>query len=133
MLTSSASLRLSGSWSNGLYRSIVVFDDYLLALNDHRIGLYPHAWINQATAGSDLELPQVPGATYDLTIALVGYRVWIGRGWKVSDHSAADPAGAERPELVRAEVAQGVELAVDVENADAGLTPKRHHDFTLAW
>src|SRR5205807_122619 len=38
------------------------------------------------------------------------------------DHRAGDNAAAERPELVRAHVRQGVQLTVDVEHADLDRT-----------
>src|SRR5205814_1172637 len=103
-------------------------DDDLAVLDRDRVGLDAHLRVDQALPGRDLELPEVPGAADDLAVALD--RVVVDdqratRGRRVGDDPAEDVAGAERAGLVRAEVAQGVELAVDVEDADAGPAAER--------
>jgi len=74
----------------------------------------------------------VPGAAedlpvgHDLRLALVARRRGLGDG------ATADAPDAERAELVRAEVAQRVVLAIHVEDADPRPPAKGHDDPALA-
>src|SRR5207302_9648221 len=67
----------------------------------------------EGAAGGEVELPAMPGAAKDLAVARP--EVFTGSGGK---GHAFDAAEAERAALVRAAIAQGVEGAVDVEDAD---------------
>src|SRR5690242_7030314 len=96
----------------------------VVALGSHPVGLDALAGVVEGAAGADVELPLVPWAGDDLTGPLVDVAV-AAADLLGADVSAQRPA-AERCALVRADVAQGEELAADVEDADAGRAAERH-------
>src|SRR4029079_10457558 len=95
------------------------------------IGLDPHGGINQATAGGDIEFPQMPGAADDLALALdvvAGSIEGPARWRRGGDDASGHPTGTERPRLVGADVAQCVIVPGDIEDAYTGPAPKRDNN-----
>lgn len=66
--------------------------------------------------GDDVEFPAMPGTAHDFTIPC---HLHLQRF--VADHQARNDAATQGRAFVRAGVAQRVELAVDIEYADAAF------------
>src|SRR5262249_4942298 len=96
----------------------------------HRIAGEPHPGVSRMPSGAYVELEPVPGAddvqgaglVVDAEAAPLGIEPLLG--------ALQQPALADRPALVRAIVAPGVERAVDAEDADLDLVV--HDDLALA-
>jgi len=111
--------------------SIVVLDHELTVFDGDQIGFHPDATVDEAAAGGDLKLPEVPGTTDDLAVLVQSHHIVAGAGREIGYHAAGHRAGAERTQFVRAEIAQRVEAAIDVEDADTGAATKWYDDLAL--
>src|SRR5262249_54942647 len=80
--------------------------------------------IDPRLAGAHVEFPAVPGTTQDLPRPLVPVLARPRRRDRPPQH-----APTERSALMGAAIAQGVELALDVEDADGA--PRDLHDLAL--
>lgn len=122
-----AYLRLRGQGTGAavyISHSSSIQHDFL-TLHLHPVGADAEFRVVEGLAGLDVELPLVPGAFEDLAFARVAHA-----GEPVRKDKGAQPAAAERAGLVGADVAEGVVVAVEVENAD--LPPVDGHDFAAA-
>ena len=97
----------------------------LLVLYFHAVGADAEFWVVEGLAGFDVELPLVPGAFDDFALAGVGHA-----GRAVGQDKGAQAADAKRAGLVRADVAEGVVVAAEIENTD--LPPIDGHDLAAA-
>lgn len=96
---------------------------HLAILHPYLVRPYLQPARHQRDPGGDIKLNPVPGAGDDFAVADPGELPVRGGG---AGGGAVDGALAEGAELVRADVRQGVQLAVDVEDAN-GDAAKLHH------
>ena len=96
-----------------------------LVLHFDAVGADAEFGVVEGLAGLDVEFPLMPGAFEDFAFAGVGHAGEAG-----GEDEGADAAAAEGPGLVGAEVAEGVVVAAEIENAD--FPPVDGHDFAAA-
>ena len=99
--------------------------NYLLVVQFFAVGADAEFMVVEGLAGSDVEFPLVPGAFEDFAFAGVGHA-----GEAVGADEGAEAAAAEGAGPVRADVAEGVVVAVEVEDADFAAV--NGYDFAAA-
>ena len=104
--------------SSDVQHDLVVFHFYAEG-SDAEIGVV------EGVAGFDVEFPLVPGAFEDFAFAGVGHA-----GEAVGEDEGAEAAAAEGTGPVRADVAEGVVVAVEVEDTDFAAVDG--YDFAAA-
>ena len=115
-----------------MHRSVVKIDDDIVAVDPYWIGLDSHLRIYETATRCDLKRPLVPWAAKHFAVAVDSQVGCIG-GWRRGCVDVPGQfTGAEGTSLVRADVAQGVQVAVDVEDADASAAAKGHDDLAIA-
>ena len=124
-----ADIRSGRKGTTFVARSDLDGDCDLPVLDADRVGADAQAGGGETFAGGDIELDAVPGAGDDFALA---DPLEAPAGGRRAGGGAVYRAGAERPELVGADVGQGVERAGDVEDADFG-TSEFHHAVRAGW